>query len=301
MAEGNPGPRRPARPTGPGTRSPDAPPAGGRSSPGRARRRRCPLPSGQRRCPACWPPRHRPVLPRPAPHRRRDRRRPGPGRWRRRDRGRRGNAAEELCCRASRTPASVFLTVLDVHVQWAPVNGRVAAVGYRTGSSCRPTSTARPARTTERNGGSPSSARRRPSVSSRSPGAAGAPDRVLAGGRVTRFAAGERFGLIRPGSRVDTYLPPGPSRLVRSRPAHARAETVLGVVLGVDGDPQPRAGWGTELWGSAVRRTGYLAGVRLLPNAVTVLNLCAGLSAVYLALQNRFDLAIGPCSRPRSP
>ncbi|WP_210025375.1 CDP-diacylglycerol--serine O-phosphatidyltransferase [Pseudonocardia parietis] len=38
---------------------------------------------------------------------------------------------------------------------------------------------------------------------------------------------------------------------------------------------------------------GYPASVRLLPNAVTVLNLCAGLSAVYFALQNRFDLAIG--------
>ncbi|GAA1386971.1 hypothetical protein GCM10009613_21810 [Pseudonocardia kongjuensis] len=38
---------------------------------------------------------------------------------------------------------------------------------------------------------------------------------------------------------------------------------------------------------------GYPAGVRLLPNAVTVLNLCAGLSAVYFALQGRFDLAIG--------
>lgn len=38
---------------------------------------------------------------------------------------------------------------------------------------------------------------------------------------------------------------------------------------------------------------GYPAGVRLLPNAVTVLNLCAGLSAVYFALGGRFELAIG--------
>lgn len=38
---------------------------------------------------------------------------------------------------------------------------------------------------------------------------------------------------------------------------------------------------------------GYPAGVRLLPNAVTVLNLCAGLSAVYFALGGRFTLAIG--------
>lgn len=38
---------------------------------------------------------------------------------------------------------------------------------------------------------------------------------------------------------------------------------------------------------------GYPAGVRLLPNAVTVLNLCAGLSAVYFSLGGRFELAIG--------
>jgi CDP-diacylglycerol---serine O-phosphatidyltransferase len=36
----------------------------------------------------------------------------------------------------------------------------------------------------------------------------------------------------------------------------------------------------------------YAAGVRLLPNAVTVLALCAGFSAVYFALSGRFDLCI---------
>jgi CDP-diacylglycerol--serine O-phosphatidyltransferase len=36
----------------------------------------------------------------------------------------------------------------------------------------------------------------------------------------------------------------------------------------------------------------YPAGVRLLPNAVTVLALCSGLSAVYFALGGRFDLCI---------
>jgi CDP-diacylglycerol--serine O-phosphatidyltransferase len=36
----------------------------------------------------------------------------------------------------------------------------------------------------------------------------------------------------------------------------------------------------------------YAAGVRLLPNAVTVLALCAGLSAVYFALGGRFELCI---------
>jgi CDP-diacylglycerol--serine O-phosphatidyltransferase len=36
----------------------------------------------------------------------------------------------------------------------------------------------------------------------------------------------------------------------------------------------------------------YSAGVRLLPNAVTVLALCAGLSAVYFALSGRFELCV---------
>ena len=36
----------------------------------------------------------------------------------------------------------------------------------------------------------------------------------------------------------------------------------------------------------------YPAGVRLLPNAVTVLALCSGLSAVYFALNSRFELCV---------
>lgn len=36
----------------------------------------------------------------------------------------------------------------------------------------------------------------------------------------------------------------------------------------------------------------YPAGVRLLPNAVTVLALCSGLSAVYFALSGRFELCV---------
>ena len=38
--------------------------------------------------------------------------------------------------------------------------------------------------------------------------------------------------------------------------------------------------------------TNYPAGVRLLPNAVTVLALCSGLSAVYFALGGRFELCV---------
>jgi CDP-diacylglycerol--serine O-phosphatidyltransferase len=37
---------------------------------------------------------------------------------------------------------------------------------------------------------------------------------------------------------------------------------------------------------------GYAAGIRLLPNAVTVLALCSGLSGVYFALSGRFELCV---------
>ena len=36
----------------------------------------------------------------------------------------------------------------------------------------------------------------------------------------------------------------------------------------------------------------YPVGVRLLPNAVTVLALCSGMSAVYFALSGRFELCV---------
>lgn len=38
--------------------------------------------------------------------------------------------------------------------------------------------------------------------------------------------------------------------------------------------------------------SGYAAGIRLLPNAVTVVALCSGLSVVYFALSGRFDLCV---------
>jgi CDP-diacylglycerol---serine O-phosphatidyltransferase len=38
--------------------------------------------------------------------------------------------------------------------------------------------------------------------------------------------------------------------------------------------------------------SGYAAGIRLLPNAVTVIALCSGLSTVYFALSARFELCV---------
>lgn len=121
---------------------------------------------------------------------------------------------------------SVFLTVLDVHVQWTPVDGRVLAVAYRPGAFL----SADLDKASEQN--------ERNAITL----AAAAGYRVgvvqIAGLIARRIvcglsdgdevAAGERFGLIRFGSRVDTYLPPGTVPLVRPGQRTVGAETVLG-------------------------------------------------------------------------
>ena len=87
--------------------------------------------------------------------------------------------------------------------------------------------------------------------------------------------AGETYGLIRFGSRVDTYLPPGSRVTVSVGQRTIGGETVL-----------------AELPAETDGHVAYPAGVRLLPNAVTVLALCSGMSAVYFALGGRFELCV---------
>ena len=84
-------------------------------------------------------------------------------------------------------------------------------------------------------------------------------------------AAGETYGLIRFGSRVDTYLPAGSRVTVAVGQRTIGGETVLAEL------PAERR--------AVMALPAYPAGVRLLPNAVTVLALCSGLSAVYFALE----------------
>ncbi|MBC3195001.1 phosphatidylserine decarboxylase [Pseudonocardia sp. C8] len=145
---------------------------------------------------------------------------------------------EELALpREPHTRVSVFLTVLDVHVQWVPVNGRVAAVGYRTGKFLS-ADLDKASEDNERN-----------AITFVRPDGARVGVVQIAGLLARRIvcslaagdevAAGERFGLIRFGSRVDTYLPPGTAPLVRPGQRTLGAETVLGVVPESTGDPQP--------------------------------------------------------------
>jgi phosphatidylserine decarboxylase len=54
------------------------------------------------------------------------------------------------------------------------------------------------------------------------------------------IGAGERFGLIRFGSRVDTYLPPGHSPLVAVGQTAVGGETVLSDLKSEEGEREAR-------------------------------------------------------------
>ncbi|MCW2652208.1 MAG: phosphatidylserine decarboxylase [Mycobacterium sp.] len=120
---------------------------------------------------------------------------------------------------------SIFLSLFNAHVQWVPVGGEVAAVRYRRGehgAADRPRSTVE----NERN-----------SVLIRTPEGQHVVVVQIAGvlarrivcdvGAGDKVAMGDTYGLIRFGSRLDTYLPAG-SHVLVSKGQHALgAETVL--------------------------------------------------------------------------
>lgn len=120
---------------------------------------------------------------------------------------------------------SIFLSLFDVHVNRAPAAGQVSAVRYREGAfraAFRKDAAQRNERNelelnTERG---PVRVRQIAGVAAR---------RIVCRARVgDRLNAGERFGLIRFGSRTDVVVPPGVSWRVR-RGDHVRGGvTVLG-------------------------------------------------------------------------
>jgi phosphatidylserine decarboxylase len=120
---------------------------------------------------------------------------------------------------------SVFLSLLDVHVQRIPADGTVRAVEYRTGAFL---SADLPAASTvnERN-----------AILLHTVDGFDVAVVQIAGLLARRIvcqvtpgdevAAGEIYGLIRFGSRVDTYLPPGSRPLVSTGQRSVGGETVL--------------------------------------------------------------------------
>lgn len=138
---------------------------------------------------------------------------------------------------APRTRVSIFMNVFNVHVNRIPVDGTIEKLAYRPGKFLN----ASLDKASEHN--------ERQSVRMRS-----GDGRELAfvqiAGLVARrilcwieegqgVAAGERFGLIRFGSRVDVYLPDGVSPLVCRGQTAVAGETVLADLNATEG---PREG-----------------------------------------------------------
>ncbi len=124
-----------------------------------------------------------------------------------------------------RTRISIFLSVFDVHINRAPVAGRITRSIYVPGTFLN----AALDKASEDN-------ERRALVITQANGSeiavvqiAGLIARriVTFKGEGTSVGIGERFGLIRFGSRVDTYLPPGRISLIAVGQRAVGGETVL--------------------------------------------------------------------------
>lgn len=120
---------------------------------------------------------------------------------------------------------SIFLSVLDAHVQRAPVGGEVVAVVHRPGKFVSAELEAA-SEDNERN-----------SVVIRTPGGVDVIAVQIAGLVARRIVCeakigdklpiGQTYGLIRYGSRLDTYLPAGSNVLVTKGQRALAGETVL--------------------------------------------------------------------------
>jgi phosphatidylserine decarboxylase len=123
---------------------------------------------------------------------------------------------------------SIFLSLLDAHVQRAPVSGEVIAVQHRAG---RFASADLPEASTDNE---------RNSVRIRTDHGAAGPDvvvvqiagllarRIVCDAQVgDKLSIGDTYGLIRFGSRLDTYLPAGAEPVVQVGQRAVAGETVL--------------------------------------------------------------------------
>ncbi|OBJ82910.1 phosphatidylserine decarboxylase [Mycobacterium gordonae] len=120
---------------------------------------------------------------------------------------------------------SIFLSILDVHVQRAPVSGEVIAVQHRPGSFLSadlPEASEANERTSMRirmDNGDDVVAVQIAGLVAR---------RIVCDAHVgDRLTIGETYGLIRFGSRLDTYLPPGAQPIVNLGQRTLGGETVL--------------------------------------------------------------------------
>jgi phosphatidylserine decarboxylase len=123
---------------------------------------------------------------------------------------------------------SIFLSLLDAHVQRAPVSGEVIAVQHR------------PGRFGSADLASASTDNERTSVRIRTDHGAEGPEvvvvqiagllarRIVCDAHVgDKLSIGDTYGLIRFGSRLDTYLPPGAMPIIQVGQRAVAGETVL--------------------------------------------------------------------------
>ena len=101
--------------------------------------------------------------------------------------------------------------------------------------------------------------------------------------------AGERFGIIRFGSRVDVYLPDGVVPLVAAGQTTIAGETVI---ADLRAPGRPARGRGALMFRPRQRRLRGLSFNRMLPNMLTMLALCAGLTALRYGLEGKWQPAI---------
>ena len=140
---------------------------------------------------------------------------------------------------AERQRVSIFLSVLDVHINRAPVAGRIKRSVYVPGAFVN----AALDKASDEN-------ERRAIVIEQADGTEIAVVQIagLIARRIVTFkgegeslGAGERFGLIRFGSRVDVYLPPGRTALIAVGQTAVGGETVLADLKSSEPEREARA------------------------------------------------------------
>jgi phosphatidylserine decarboxylase len=132
--------------------------------------------------------------------------------------------------RENHTRISVFMNVFDVHVNRSPIDGRIAKLTYVPGVFLNAEldkaseDNERQALTLERDGGGKIGVVQIAGLVAR---------RIVAFVREEdRLQAGQRFGLIRFGSRVDVYVPAQTTLLVSTGQLALAGETVLADLAG---------------------------------------------------------------------
>ena len=187
------------------------------------------------------------------------------------------------------------MNVFDCHVNRAPVEGRVVRIAYRPGLFLN-ADLDKASEDNERNGLVIETAAGRFGVVQ----IAGLVARriVCFTQEGARLGAGDRFGLIRFGSRVDVYLPDGAAPIVGLGSRCVAGETVIAH----DAAPTSRCACsaGAERDGRSrllgpLRSRAALRGVplrMLVPNVVTLMALCAGVTAIRFTFEGSVEWAV---------